>query len=89
MAFKFSATAAILLLVSGAALADPIQPAKECGTTVATGASGSAASAGTSASGGPEALAVPRTRAQVHAEAVEAARQDRSTLARELDFLTH
>ncbi|MEO7495213.1 MAG: hypothetical protein ABIT83_19730 [Massilia sp.] len=87
MAFRYSATAAILLLVSGVALADTDKPATGCGNAAATSARGGSASAGSSASGGPVSREATRTRSEVHAEAVEAARQDRPTLARELDFL--
>jgi hypothetical protein len=84
---KFPALATVLLLTSAFTLAEPAKaPADKNGNAAVacTDASGAAAAKRDQA---PAASSAARTREEVYAEAVEAARNHRSTFSRDLDFL--
>ena len=85
MKIKFSALATVFLLASGCAQNATVKPPAEpaVSSQVASATARGSSSAGTQhASAGP----AGRTRADVHAEALEAVRRYKSTMAEELEY---
>ena len=83
MNLKFPAIASVLLLTSGLALAEPVK-AETAKNDCAALADASGAPAVKPAPAAPSAA---KTREEVYAEAVEAAKHHRSTFSQDLDFL--
>ena len=86
MTLQALSAATVLLLASSVAFAsEPVKTeppkAKEAATT------STSTSTGGSANGSQQSAGPSRSRAEVHAEAVEAARKHRATLSESLDFL--
>lgn len=87
MNLKFPALATVLLLTSGLALAEPDQaPTDKKGNAAVECADASCAPAA-KRDQAPAASSAPKTREEVYAEAVEAAKHHRSTFSQDLDFL--
>jgi hypothetical protein len=82
---KFPALVTVLLLTSGLAMAS--EPAKAETAKNVNSAAGCPGAPAVKREPAPAASSGPRTRAEVHAEAVEAAKEDRSTFSKDLDFL--
>lgn len=87
MNLTFPALATVLLLTSGFALADPVKAPTNKNDDPPCAAAAACETPAVKRAPVPAASSAARTREEVHAEAVEAARQHRSTFSQDLDFL--
>jgi hypothetical protein len=86
MNLKFPILAMVFLLTSGVALAQPDKASADKDSNAVPAIAAASGASSISRQQAQDASAAVRTREEVHAEAVEAAKHHRSTLSLDLDF---